>query len=73
LNSWKKFVKQVNELSSKEFGVSDGEDMLNALVYIQRRYETAIEFKKWLAPAKVKLASLPVFDANTAKRLFGIG
>ncbi|MDB4978141.1 MAG: ATPase, partial [Candidatus Peribacteria bacterium] len=42
------------------------EDAYEKLVYLQRKYETAILFKKWLDVAKVSLVEIPIFNSETS-------
>ncbi|MBI2589626.1 DUF3320 domain-containing protein [Candidatus Berkelbacteria bacterium] len=64
LSSEDEFTKKVGELSLDELDVS--ENIFEKLVYIQRKYETAISFKKWLDLAKVSLVERPIFIAETS-------
>jgi very-short-patch-repair endonuclease len=57
------FNKKVTGLSIEEL---DDEDIFGKLVYVQRKYETAVSLKKWLDIAKVSLVEPPIFVAETS-------
>jgi len=63
LSSEAEFTKKIAELSLDEL---DAEDIFERLVYVQRKYETAISFKKWIDIAKISLVENPIFVAETS-------
>ncbi len=63
LSSDAEFIKKIAELALDELDV---EDIFEKLVYVQRKYETAISFKKWLDIAKISLVEQPVFIGETS-------
>lgn len=64
LSSETEFTNKIEKLSLDELEAE--EDIYEKLVYVQRKYETAISLKKWIDTTKMTLAEKPVFAPATS-------
>ncbi len=59
LSSETEFAKKIERLSIDELEAE--ENIYEKLIYVQRKYETAISFKKWIDTMQMCIAEKPVF------------
>lgn len=64
------FLGKIEKLASDELNIT--EDVLGSIQYLQRKYETAISFRKWLDFSNICLVERPVFARETSNDFSGL-